>query len=275
MYTILKKTKLNDDVGRMVIEAPLVAKNARPGHFLILRVDPDGERIPMTIVSHDGKTVTIIYQVVGYSTQRLDRKQEGDSLEDVVGPLGNPAPIRDVSKVIGIAGGVGAAPLYPQMKAYHDHGATVDVIIGARDRDHLLLIDAFRSFCRHVHIATDDGSAGTKGLVTDVAEDLYRRETYAHAVAIGPLIMMKHAVAVNQSSGIKTDVSLNPIMVDGTGMCGNCRVSIDGETKFACIDGPDFPAEGIDFDELIARGSHYKTEEDRIRRLQGDGDDHA
>lgn len=274
MYEIIEKTRLNADVDRIVINAPLVAKNAKPGNFLILRVDEDGERIPMTITERDGKTVTIISQRVGYSTRLLGKKNAGDSLHDVVGPLGQPAKIHKVASLIGIAGGVGAAPLYPQLKAYAKRGTTVDLIIGAKDKDHLLLLDEYDEFCRNVYIATDDGSLGRKGFVTLVAQDVYKQKTYDRAIAIGPLIMMKNIVELNQKHHLKTDVSLNPIMIDGTGMCGGCRVTIDGKSKFACMDGPDFPADGIDFEELIARQRHYEKEEKHICRIRL-GDDHG
>lgn len=273
MYKILEKTRLNADVDRIVINAPLVAKNAKPGNFLILRVDEKGERIPMTITEHDERTVTIMSQRVGYSTRLLGMKKTGDTLHDVVGPLGQPAKIHDVKSVIGIAGGVGAAPLYPQMKAYAAQGVTVDLIIGAKDEDHLLLLDEYKSFCKNVYVATDDGSLGKKGFVTLVAEDVYTYKTYDRAVVIGPLIMMKNMVELNQKHNLKTDVSLNPIMIDGTGMCGGCRVTIDGKSKFACMDGPDFPADGIDFEEMIARQRHYEKEEKHICRIKL-GDDH-
>lgn len=269
MYKILHKEILNNDVELMKVEAPLVAKNAKPGNFLIVRVDAEGERIPLTIVTHDQTTVTIIYQKLGYSTTRLSQKQAGEALHDVVGPLGMPTHIRDdVSRVIGIAGGVGAAPLFPQLEEYARRGAKVDLVIGGRTKDHLILVDQYKTFCDHIYYATDDGSFGTQGFVTQVAEELYQKNTYDLAIAIGPLIMMKNTYLLNQRYKIPTDVSLNPIMIDGTGMCGNCRVTVNGTTRFACVDGPDFPAEGIDFDELMARQNYYKSEERHICRLR-------
>lgn len=261
MYKITDKKILNKDVDLMVIEAPLVAKNALPGHFVIVRVDDEGERIPLTIVETKNDQVTIIYQKLGYSTKLLGTKKVGDTISDIVGPLGKPAHIKEVESVLGIAGGVGAAPLYPQLKEYAKRGVNVDLVIGGRTSEHLLLLDEYKSFCRNVYIATNDGSLGKKGFVTDVMKELYMEKKYDHAIAIGPLIMMKHTVLLNNDYGIQTDVSLNPIMIDGTGMCGNCRVSIHGKTYFACIDGPDFPSEGVDFDELIARQNYYKDEE--------------
>jgi ferredoxin--NADP+ reductase len=269
MYRITKKEVLNKDVELMVVKAPLVAKNARPGNFLIVRVDEIGERIPLTIVETNNDEITIIYQKLGYSTELLSKKNLGDELNDVVGPLGLPTHIRhDVKTILGIAGGVGAAPLFPQLKEYARLGKIVDLVIGGRTKEHLLLVDKYREFCRNIYFATDDGSFGFKGFVTQVAEDLYKKEKYDLSIAIGPLIMMKNCVKLNEKYGIKTDVSLNPIMIDGTGMCGNCRVTINGETKFACVDGPDFPALGIDFDELMARQNYYKEEENHICRMK-------
>jgi NAD(P)H-flavin reductase len=268
MYKIIHKEILNVDVELMVIEAPLVARNAKPGNFLIIRIDENGERIPLTIVEHDKKDVTIIYQKLGYSTELLSQKVVGDSLFDVVGPLGQPSHIRDVKTVLGIAGGVGAAPLYPQLKEYAKRGVKVDLIIGGRTKEHLILLEKYEEFCNKIYCATDDGSRGTKGFVTQVAEVLYQNYKYDLSVAIGPLIMMKNCVILNEKYDILTDVSLNPIMIDGTGMCGNCRVTIAGETKFACVDGPDFPAKGIDFDELMAKQNYYKKEEKHICKLK-------
>ncbi len=269
MYKIKKKEILNKDVELMIVEAPMVAKNAKPGNFLIVRVDEKGERIPLTIVETSGEDVTIIYQKLGYSTILLSKKKEGDSLCDVVGPLGQPSHIReDANRILGIAGGVGAAPLFPQLKEYARLGKKVDLVIGGRTKEHLILVDKYKEFCENIYYATDDGSYGTKGFVTQVAESLYQKTKYDLSIAIGPLIMMKNCVLLNKKYNIKTDVSLNPIMIDGTGMCGNCRVTINGETKFACVDGPDFPAEGIDFEELMARQNYYKKEEKHICKLK-------
>lgn len=268
MYKILNKEILNKDVELMVVEAPLVAKNAKPGNFLIVRVSEDGERIPLTIVENNDKNVTIIFQKLGFSTKLMSKLNKGDTLYDVVGPLGQPTHIRDVKRVIGIGGGVGLAPLYPQLKEYASRGIEVDLVIGGRTKEHLILMDKYKEFCKNIYCATDDGSFGKKGFVTQVAEELYKTEKYDLSIAIGPLIMMKNCVKLNDKYDIPTDVSLNPIMIDGTGMCGNCRVSINGETKFACVDGPDFPAEGINWEELLARQNYYKEEESHICKLK-------
>ncbi len=265
MYEILEKKILNIDVEMMKVNAPLVAKNAKPGNFLIVRVDENGERIPLTIVEVDGDNVVIIYQKLGFSTTLLSKKEVGDQLHDVVGPLGNPTHIREVNSVLGVAGGVGAAPLFPQLKEYARRGAHVDLIIGGRTKEHLILIDKYKEFCDNIYFATDDGSFGKKGFVTDVMKEVYESKKYDLSIAIGPLIMMKNVVKLNDSYGITTDVSLNPIMIDGTGMCGNCRVTIGDSTYFACIDGPDFPAEGIDWDELMTRQNYYKNLEHSCR----------
>lgn len=268
MYKILAKEILNVDVELMTVEAPYVARNAQPGNFLIVRVDEQGERIPLTIVEHDENTVTIIYQKLGYSTTLLSRLEVGDTLHDVVGPLGLPTHIRDVKRVLGIAGGVGAAPLFPQLKEYARRGVQVDLVIGGRTKQHLILVEKYKEFCNNIYYATDDGSFGTKGFVTQVAEKLYQEQQYDLSIVIGPLIMMKNTYLLNKKYGILTDVSLNPIMIDGTGMCGNCRVTINGETRFACVDGPDFPAEGIDFDELMAKQGYYREQEKHICNLR-------
>ncbi|MCD6482192.1 MAG: sulfide/dihydroorotate dehydrogenase-like FAD/NAD-binding protein [Candidatus Izimaplasma sp.] len=268
MYEIIKKQILNKDVDLMVIHAPMVAKNALPGHFIILRVNETGERIPLTIVDIDGENITIIYQKLGYTTKLLGQLNIGDKLVDFVGPLGKAAHIRDVKNVLGIAGGVGAAPLLPQLKEYNKRGIKVDLVIGARSKEYIILLDQYKKYCENIYIATDDGSLGTKGFVTDVLTKLYKEKKYDHTIAIGPLIMMKFVVILNKKYNIPTDVSLNPVMVDGTGMCGNCRVSINGKTFFACIDGPDFPGEGVNFDELIARQDYYHEEEDHICKMK-------
>ncbi len=261
MYRIKKKITLNDTSDLMEIEAPLVAKNAQPGHFVILRVDEDGERIPLTIAGVEGDAVTIIYQKLGYSTEKLGKKEEGDYVEDFAGPLGNPAHIRHKDHVVGVAGGVGSAPLLPQMRAYKENGSKVTIILGARNKDQLILKSAYESFADEVLITTDDGSLGKKGFVTDALLEVLKEENADHVVAIGPVIMMKHTAAMAKDHGLSVDVSLNPIMIDGTGMCGNCRVTIGGKTYFGCIDGPDFSGEEVDYDELIARQSYYKDQE--------------
>lgn len=262
MYKIVEKKTLNKEIDLMRIEAPLVARNAQPGHFVILRVEAEGERIPLTIAGIEGNLVDIIYQKLGYSTKLLGEKEAGDTVEDFVGPLGKAAHIRDSKHVVGVAGGVGAAPLLPQLKAYKEAGARVDLIIGARSESFLILLDEFKAICDEVIITTDDGSAGLKGLVTDALKHhLEDNAGIEHIVAIGPVIMMKYVTLMAKDYKKSIDVSLNPIMIDGTGMCGNCRVSIGGKTYFACIDGPDFDGSDVDFDELMQRQSYYKDEE--------------
>jgi len=262
VYKIVDKKVLNDDIDFMRIEAPLVARNAKPGHFIILRVDDEGERIPLTIADNDEKHVDIIYQKMGYSTKMLGEKQIGDHVADFVGPLGKAAHIRDKQHVVGVAGGVGAAPLLPQLKAYKKAGSKVTLILGARNKDFLILRDEYEQFVDEVIYTTDDGSFGEKGLVTDPLErKLKDDETIDHVIAIGPVIMMKFCTQTAVKHGRSIDVSLNPIMIDGTGMCGNCRVNIAGKTFFACIDGPDFEGHEVDFDGLMKRQSYYKDEE--------------
>ena len=273
MYEILEKRSLNKDVDSFVVKAPLVAKNTKPGNFVIIRVNQKGERIPLTIVENDSNTIAIISQKVGFSTKLLSKLEVGDSLEDVVGPLGLPAHIKPVKNLVAVAGGVGAAPLFPQLKAYHEQGTKIDLIIGGRDKEHLLLMDEYKKIVDNIYPCTDDGSFGTKGFVTTVLKKLLTEKTYDLSIAIGPLIMMKSVVEINKTYELKTDVSLNPIMIDGTGMCGNCRVSINGKTFFACVDGPDFPAEGIDFEELLSRQNYYKTEEHVCNLRLGESDD--
>ncbi len=261
MYKILEKKHLNTTVDQMKIQAPLVAMNTEPGHFIILRVDETGERIPLTIVDHDETSVDIIYQKLGFSTNLLGTKNVGDSVSDFVGPLGEAIKIHCCKKLLAIAGGVGAAPIYPQLKAYHEQGVSIDLVLGARSEEYLILREKFEEICANVYYCTDDGSYGEKGFVTSIAEKLLIDNCYDHSIAIGPLIMMKNIVELNKKYQLSTDVSLNPIMIDGTGMCGNCRVSISGKTYFACVDGPDFPGENVDFDELLARQGYYKDEE--------------
>ena len=264
MYKIVRKERLNQAVELMEIEAPYVARKCEPGQFVIVRVDENGERVPLTIAdfNRETNTVTIIYQVVGYSTELLSKKQAGDTIEDFVGPLGQPAPLHKVGHVVGVAGGVGSAPMYPQLRKLAEMGVKVDVIIGGRSAEFVILSELFEKFCDHVYICTDDGSLGTKGFVTNVLQDLIDKgETIDEVIAIGPLIMMKNVVKVTQPVEIPTYVSLNPIMIDGTGMGGGCRVTVGGETKFACVDGPDFDGFKVDFDECMKRQGMYKEEE--------------
>lgn len=267
MYKILKKQVLNDAVELMEVYAPYVAKKCEPGQFIILRVGEDGERIPLTIADFDREkeTITIIYQIVGYSTRELAKLNEGDELTDFVGPLGVPTQFHEAKHVVGVAGGVGSAPLYPQLRELANRGVEVDVIIGGREAQYVLLADEFKKFCKNVYIATDDGSLGTKGFVTNVLNDLIEKgEQIDEVIAIGPVPMMKAVVNVTKPKNIKTSVSLNPIMIDGTGMCGCCRVSVDGKIKFACVDGPDFDGLQVDFDELMMRQKMFKEEEHTV-----------
>lgn len=277
MYKIVKKEVLNSVVVMMEIEAPYVAARCEAGQFVIVRVDEDGERIPLTIADFDRKrnTVEIIFQVVGYSTTLMAKLNEGDYLQDFVGPLGQPAPLnKEWKRVIGVAGGVGAAPLYPQAKKLAEQGTKVDVIIGGRTAELVLLKEKFEKFCDNVYIMTDDGSLGEQGVVTKKLQELLDAGVkYDHAIAIGPLIMMKFVVALTKKPeyNLPTAVSLNPIMIDGTGMCGGCRVTVGGETKFACVDGPDFDGFEVDFDQCMKRQTFFKEEEHEcMMKLQAD-----
>lgn len=271
MYKIVRKEVLNDVVELMEIHAPYVAKKCEPGQFIILRASEDGERIPLTIADYDREkeTITIIYQIVGHSTEVLSHLNEGDELVDFAGPLGAPTVLHESKHVIGVAGGVGSAPLFPQLRALASMGVKVDVIIGGRESQYVLLKKEFEEFCDHVYIATNDGSMGTKGFVTDVLKDLIGKEDIDEVIAIGPVPMMKAVVDVTKPHNIKTSVSLNPIMIDGTGMCGCCRVTVDGKIKFACVDGPDFDGLLVDFDELIQRQKMFVSEEKHICNLTG------
>lgn len=277
MYKIVKKEVLNSVVVMMEIEAPYVAACCEAGQFVIVRVDEDGERIPLTIADFDRErnTVEIIFQVVGYSTTLMAKLNEGDYLQDFVGPLGQPAPLnKEWKRVIGVAGGVGAAPLYPQAKKLAEQGTKVDVIIGGRTAELVLLKEKFEKFCDNVYIMTDDGSLGEQGVVTKKLQELLDAGVkYDHAIAIGPLIMMKFVVALTKKPeyNLPTAVSLNPIMIDGTGMCGGCRVTVGGETKFACVDGPDFDGFEVDFDQCMKRQTFFKEEEHEcMMKLQAD-----
>jgi ferredoxin--NADP+ reductase len=262
MYKIQEKRALNKDIDYLLVEAPRVAKHAAPGHFVLLRVDEEGERIPLTIVGVVGQAVALIVQKVGYTTKQIGQMQVGDAFLDFMGPLGNAVKIdASYKRVLGVAGGVGAAPLLPQLRAYHEAGVQVDLLLGAKSKDLMILQEEFGEICEHIYLTSDDGSVGKKGFVTDYLEEVLKCEDYDHAIVIGPLIMMKYVSKSLLDAGIDTAVSLNPIMIDGTGMCGNCRVLIEDKTYFACIDGPDFPAKGIDFDLLMARQGYYDKEE--------------
>ncbi|MDE6210054.1 MAG: sulfide/dihydroorotate dehydrogenase-like FAD/NAD-binding protein [Lachnospiraceae bacterium] len=261
MFKILKKQELNPTVTLMDIDAPLIAKKAEPGQFIILRVDEDGERIPLTIADYDREkgVVTIIFQIVGATTEKLNAKKEGEFIEDFVGPLGVPSHVEGLKKVAVVGGGVGCAIAYPIAKKLHELGAEVHSIVGFRNKDLVILEDEFTAVSDKVCMMTDDGSHGTKGLVTNALKELIDSgEKYDEVITIGPLIMMKFVCALTKEYGIKTTVSMNPIMIDGTGMCGGCRLSVGGATKFACVDGPDFDGHEVDFDEAIERSSMYK-----------------
>ena len=267
MYKIVHKERLNDLVELMEIHAPYVARKCEPGQFIILTVGEDGERIPLTIADFDREreTITIIYQIVGYSTRELAKLKEGDCLTNFAGPLGVPTTLHEHKHVIGIAGGVGSAPLYPQLRALSQMGVKCDVIIGGRDEQYVILADKFAKFCDHVYITTDNGSLGEKGFVTTKLQSLIDNgEQFDEVIAIGPVPMMRAVVNVTKPLNIKTSVSLNPIMIDGTGMCGCCRVTVDGKIKFACVDGPDFDGLTVDFDELMNRQRMFKEEEHHV-----------
>ena len=261
MYRIVKKRVLNPTVSLMEVEAPAVARKAEPGQFIILRVDEEGERIPLTIADFDRErgTVTIIYQVVGATTEKLNHKQEGESLQDFVGPLGRATETEGLKRVAVVGGGVGTAIAYPVAKKLHDVGCHVDLIVGFRSKDLVILEEEFKAASTQLIIGTDDGSYGKKALVTDLLrEQIEAGAKYDRVIAIGPVVMMKFVCQLTREYNIPTVVSMNPIMIDGTGMCGGCRLSVGGETKFACVDGPEFDGHKVDFDEAMARGAMYK-----------------
>ncbi len=261
MYRIVKKRVLNPTVSLMEVEAPAVARKAEPGQFIILRVDEEGERIPLTIADFDRErgTVTIIYQVVGATTEKLNHKREGESLQDFVGPLGRATETEGLKRVAVVGGGVGTAIAYPVAKKLHDVGCHVDLIVGFRNKDLVILEDEFKAASTQLIIGTDDGSYGKKALVTDLLrEQIEGGAKYDRVIAIGPVVMMKFVCQLTREYNIPTVVSMNPIMIDGTGMCGGCRLSVGGETKFACVDGPEFDGHKVDFDEAMARGAMYK-----------------
>ncbi|MBQ2744611.1 MAG: sulfide/dihydroorotate dehydrogenase-like FAD/NAD-binding protein [Lachnospiraceae bacterium] len=266
MYKILRREALNPTVTLLDIEAPLIAKKAEPGQFIILRVDDEGERIPLTIADFDREAgwVRIIFQIVGGTTEKLNAKSEGEFIHDFVGPLGVPTHVEGLKKVAVVGGGVGCAIAYPIAKKLHNMGAEVHSVVGFRNKDLVILEDDFAAVSDKLMMMTDDGSHGTKGLVTNALKELIDAgEKYDEVIVIGPLIMMKFVCALTKEYGIKTTVSMNPIMIDGTGMCGGCRLTVGGETKFACVDGPDFDGHLVDFDEALERGSMYKPFERR------------
>ena len=261
MYLILKKEPLNPTVTRMVIDAPHIARKAEPGQFIILRVHEDGERIPLTIADFDREqgTVTIIFQIVGATTELLNHLEAGDNLHDFVGPLGRPSEVEGLKKVAVVGGGVGCAIAYPIAKKLHQLGAEVHAIVGFRSKDLVILEKEFQAASDKLVVMTDDGSYGEKGLVTNALERLIDAgEQYDEVIAIGPLVMMKFVTQLTKQHNIKTVVSMNPIMIDGTGMCGGCRLTVGGKTKFACVDGPDFDGFEVDFDEAMARNTMYR-----------------
>ena len=270
MYKILKKKELNPTVTLMEVDAPFVAKKAEPGQFIILRVDEEGERIPLTVADFDREkgTVTIIFQIVGGTTERLNQLREGEFIHDFVGPLGEPSHVEGLKKVAVVGGGVGCAIAYPVAKKLHKLGAEVHSIVGFRSKDLVILEEEFRAVSDEMRMMTDDGSYGKKGLVTDALRELIEAgNEYDEVIAIGPVVMMKFVSLLTKQYGIRTVVSMNPIMIDGTGMCGCCRLTVAGKTKFACVDGPDFDGHEVDYDEIMKRASTYKEFEKREREL--------
>ena len=285
MYRIVRAEKLVEGIFLMEVEAARIASSCLPGQFIIAKIDEKGERIPLTICDYDAKkgTVTIVLQVVGASTLRMSRLNAGDCFRDFVGPLGNPSeliaePSEELKKkkILFVAGGLGTAPVYPQVKWLKEHGVDADVIVGAKTKDILIMEDMMKEVSGNLYITTDDGSYGRKGMVTEVIKDLIENEgkKYDVCIAIGPMIMMKFVCLLTKEYGLKTIVSLTPIMVDGTGMCGACRVSVDGKTKFACVDGPEFDGHLVNFDEAMKRQQLYKTEEGRAYLKEKEGDTH-
>ena len=266
MFPIVKKRVLNETVTLMEIEAPLVARKALPGQFIIFRIDEEGERIPLTIAGYDREkgTVTIIFQKVGYTTMKLDTLNEGDALLDFVGPLGEPSHTEGIKRAAVIGGGLGVAIAYPQAKALHEAGCEVDLIVGFRNEHLIILKDELAAACTDLTIMTDDGSNGNKGFVTQALQaKLDAGKAYDEVIAIGPLPMMKAVCDLTKPKDIKTIVSMNPIMIDGTGMCGGCRVTVGGVTKFACVDGPDFDGHQVDWAEASSRSRMFRPEEQR------------
>lgn len=284
LYKIVKAKKLADKIFLMDIEAPRVAKHCEPGQFVIVKIDEKGERIPLTICDYDREagTVTIVTQIVGASSQRITELQEGDMVQDFVGPLGCASEfieedIEDLRKknILFVAGGVGAAPVYPQVKWLHEHGVAVDVIIGSKTKDMLILEEELAAVSGNLYVTTDDGSYGRSGMVTKVIEDLVGEgKKYDLCVAIGPMIMMKFVCLLTKKLEIPTIVSMNPIMVDGTGMCGACRLQVGSEIKFACVDGPEFDGHLVDFDQAMKRSQMYKSMEGRAMLKLQEGATH-
>ena len=269
MYKITEKVALNPTVTKMVIEAPLIAKKAKPGQFIIVRPFEDSERIPLTVAGYDREkgTVDIIFQIVGGTTMELNSLNVGDSVHDFVGPLGRATEVEGLKKVCVVGGGVGCAIALPIAKELHDQGCVVHSVIGFRNKDIVILEDEFKQACDHLYLMTDDGSYGEHGFVTVKLQQLLESGIqYDEVLAIGPIPMMKFVSKTTEPFGVKTVVSLNPIMVDGTGMCGGCRVTVGGEVKFACVDGPDFDGHKVDYDELMSRNSVYRDREAEERK---------
>ena len=285
MNNNVKKKQINENIYLMDIEAPRVAKSAKPGQFIIVKMDEIGERIPLTICDYDAEkgTVTIVFQTIGASTERMAKYEEGDYFRDFVGPLGRPSEMVDEDleelkkkNILFIAGGVGTAPVYPQVKWLKKQGINADVIVGARSTNIAILQEEMQAVAGNYYLATDDGSSGYKGLVTDKLKDLVEKEgkKYDLVVAIGPMIMMKFVCLLTKELNIPTIVSMNPIMVDGTGMCGACRITVGDKVKFACVDGPEFDGHLVDFDQAMRRQAMYKTEEGRAKLKAEEGDTH-
>ena len=284
MYKILEAKELTTNIYQMVVEDKIIAKSCQPGQFVIVRTDDAGERIPLTICDFDREkgTITIVLQVVGASTEMMSHLKTGDSFHDFVGPLGRPSDLiyEDIEslkqkKILFVAGGLGTAPVYPQVKWLHEHGVDADVIIGSKTKDLLIYEDEMKAVSKNLYITTDDGSYGRHGMVTKVIQDLVDEgKKYDHCVAIGPMIMMKFVCKLTKELDIPTIVSLNPIMVDGTGMCGACRVTVDGKVKFACVDGPEFDGHKVDFDQAMKRQTLYKTFEGRAFLAAKEGKTH-
>ena len=284
MYKIVKKEELTTNIYLMDVEAARVAKTCQPGQFVIVRTDAEGERIPLTICDYDREkgTVTIVFQCVGAATHMMAELKEGDAFQDFVGPLGCPSELVKETpealrkkKILFVAGGVGAAPVYPQVKWLHEKGVNADVIVGSKTKDLLILEKEMEAVAGNLYITTDDGSYGRSGMVTQTIKDLVAEgKQYDVCIAIGPMIMMKFVCLLTKELGIPTVVSLNPIMVDGTGMCGACRVTVGGKVKFACVDGPEFDGHAVNFDEAMRRQTLYKTEEGRAMLKLQEGDTH-
>lgn len=285
MFQILEAKELTENIYSMVVEAKRVAKSCYPGQFVIVRIDEEGERIPLTICDYDREagTVTIVFQGVGAETKRMSALKTGDAFCDFVGPLGCPSELVEEDKetlknkkILFVAGGVGTAPVYPQVKWLHENGVDADVIVGAKTKDLLILEEEMKAVAGNLYVTTDDGSYGRSGMVTQTIQDLVEKEgkSYDVCIAIGPMIMMKFVCKMTEQLNIPTIVSLNPIMVDGTGMCGACRVTVGGEVKFACVDGPEFDGHKVDFDQAMKRQQMYKTAEGRALLKLQEGDTH-